>query len=42
MRFVLMIVGLAFAVLVGLYIYGQILTPETRIIEQEATGVRDV
>ena len=36
MRFVLIVVVLAVAVLAGLYIYGQMLEPETRIIEQEA------
>ncbi len=36
MRFVLIVVFLGLAALVGLFIYGQMLEPETRVIEQEA------
>ena len=35
-RFVLIVVFLILAVLAGLFIYGQSLQPQTRIIEQEA------
>ncbi|MEM9014953.1 MAG: hypothetical protein AAGB02_07580 [Pseudomonadota bacterium] len=36
MRFVLIVVFLALAALVGLFIYGQMIEPDTTIIEQEA------
>lgn len=36
MRFVLILAVLIVAALAGLYIYGQMLEPETRTIEQEA------
>ena len=36
MRFVLITVFLVIAALVGLFIYGQMLEPETAVIEQEA------
>ncbi|MEO1243625.1 MAG: hypothetical protein AAFX54_17080 [Pseudomonadota bacterium] len=39
MRFVLIIVALLAAALAGLYIYGQMLEPETQTIEQEALDV---
>ena len=42
MRFILIIFLLALAALVGLYIYGGMIEPETRTIEQEATGAVDV
>ncbi|MEM9495566.1 MAG: hypothetical protein AAGA09_06145 [Pseudomonadota bacterium] len=35
-RFILIVVFLALAVLAGLFIYGQSLQPQTRVIEQEA------
>ncbi|MHA7873003.1 MAG: hypothetical protein ACX939_11690 [Hyphococcus sp.] len=40
MRFVLIIIVLALAALTGLYLYGQMLEPETRTIEQEASRVQ--
>lgn len=39
MRFVLIIVVLLAAAVAGLYIYGQMLEPETQTIEQEALNV---
>ena len=36
MRFVLILLVLAIGALTGLYIYGQMLEPDTRTIEQEA------
>ncbi|MBB5519719.1 hypothetical protein [Amphiplicatus metriothermophilus] len=36
MRFMLILVGVVLAALAGLFIYGQLLEPETRLIEQEA------
>ena len=36
MRFILIVVLLALAALAGLFIYGQLLQPEVRTIEQEA------
>ncbi len=36
MRFILIVAALIVAALVGLFIYGQMLEPETRLIEQEA------
>ena len=36
MRFVAIIILAALAVLIGLFIYGQMLEPETRTIEVEA------
>lgn len=41
MRFILIFLLLAIAALVGLYIYGGIIEPETSTIEQEATGAND-
>ena len=38
MRFVLMLVVAAVVMLIGLYIYGSSLKPETRTIEQEAVS----
>ena len=35
-RFVLIVVFVVLALLVGLFIYGQLLQPDTRVIEQEA------
>ena len=37
-RFFLIVVGLAVAALAGLFIYGQLLEPDTRMIEQEAVS----
>jgi len=37
-RFFLIVAFLALAALVGLYIYGGMIKPETQLIEQEATG----
>jgi hypothetical protein len=37
-RFFLVIILLALAALAGLFIYGQLLQPETRTIEQEAVS----
>ena len=42
MRFFFIFLLLAIAALVGLYIYGGIIEPETTTIEQEATGASDV
>lgn len=36
MRFVLILLALVLAGLAGLYVYGQMLEPDTRTIEQEA------
>lgn len=36
MRFVLILVAVAIAAVFGLFLYGQMLEPETREIEQEA------
>ncbi len=36
MRFVLILLGLAVLILAGLFVYGQMLEPETRTIEVEA------
>jgi hypothetical protein len=36
MRFILVILGIALLALIGLFVYGQMLEPETRQIEQEA------
>lgn len=41
MRFVLVIVGLALLAAVGLFVYGQMLEPQTRQIEQEAARSGD-
>ncbi len=41
MRFVLIILGLAAIILAGLFVYAQMMEPETKTIEQEAVGVRD-
>ncbi len=41
MRFVLIILAVAAAALIGLWIYGEILQPETRQIEQEAVSPGD-
>ena len=41
MRFVLIVIGLALAALVGLYIYGGMVEPDTQVIEEPATGGRD-
>ncbi|MGE0409957.1 MAG: hypothetical protein AB7P23_11945 [Amphiplicatus sp.] len=38
MRFFLIIVLLALLALAGLFVYGALLQPETRVIEQEAIG----
>jgi hypothetical protein len=38
-RFVLILLVLVLAALAGLYIYGQMLEPDTRTIEQEALDV---
>jgi len=35
-RFVMIVVLIVLAALVGLFVYGQMLEPETRLIEQEA------
>ena len=40
MRFVLILVFLAAAVVAGLYVYGQMLEPQTRTIEVEALDVQ--
>lgn len=37
MRFVLIVIGLVIAGLIGLYIYGGMIEPETRLIEQDVT-----
>ncbi|MEO0880142.1 MAG: hypothetical protein AAFY22_10570 [Pseudomonadota bacterium] len=37
MRFVLIVIGLIIAALIGLYIYGGMIEPETRLIEQDVT-----
>lgn len=36
MRFFIIVAGLVVVVLAGLFVYGQMLQPETRVIEQEA------
>ena len=36
MRFILIVAVLVVAALIGLFIYGQMLQPDTRLIEQEA------
>ncbi|MEQ8179312.1 MAG: hypothetical protein RIC52_18955 [Amphiplicatus sp.] len=36
MRFILVVAVLVVAALIGLFIYGQMLQPDTRLIEQEA------
>ncbi len=41
MRFILVILGVALLALVGLFIYGQMLQPDTRQIEQEAVRSGD-
>ncbi|MEL7486274.1 MAG: hypothetical protein AAGJ87_03540 [Pseudomonadota bacterium] len=41
MRFVLVMIGLAIAALIGLYVYGGMIEPETRMIEEPATGGTD-
>lgn len=41
-RFILIFLVLAVVALVGLYIYGGMVEPDTRTIEQEATGAIDV
>ncbi|MEL7490693.1 MAG: hypothetical protein AAGJ73_08230 [Pseudomonadota bacterium] len=38
MRFILIMVLIAVVALVGLYIYGGMIEPETQLIEEEATG----
>ena len=38
MRFILVVVLLAIAALAGLYIYGELLKPDTQTIEQEAVS----
>lgn len=38
MRFTLIVALAALAALAGLFIYGQMLQPDTRVIEQEAHG----
>jgi len=35
-RFILVVAVLVVAALIGLFIYGQMLQPDTRLIEQEA------
>jgi len=41
-RFILILLLLALAALIGLYIYGGMIEPKTQIIEQEATGPSNV
>jgi len=38
-RFIIIVVLLILAGLAGLYVYGQMLEPQTRMIEQEALDV---
>ncbi|MEM8935634.1 MAG: hypothetical protein AAGC77_04435 [Pseudomonadota bacterium] len=40
-RFALILILLALAGLVGLFVYGQLMEPDTRIIEQEAINASD-
>ncbi|MEQ1931098.1 MAG: hypothetical protein ABL957_11315 [Parvularculaceae bacterium] len=42
MRFILAILGIALLALIGLFVYGQMLEPDTRRIEQEAVSSGDV
>lgn len=42
MRFILILVLLALAALVGLFVYGQMAQPELQTIEQEALNAGDV
>lgn len=42
MRFVLIILALAVVAVVGLFVYGQLLEPDTRVIEQEALRASEV
>lgn len=39
MRFVVILLLLALAAMAGLYVYGQMLEPEQRMIEEEARDV---
>lgn len=41
MRFILVILGIALLALIGLFVYGQMMQPETRQIEQEAVRSGD-
>lgn len=36
MRFFIIVAGLVVVALAGLFVYGQMLQPDTRVIEQEA------
>ncbi len=42
MRFALIMLAIAIAAVVGLFLYGQMLEPDTRVIEQEALRASDV
>jgi len=41
-RFVLVVLIVVILAIVGLYVYGLTLRPDTRIIEQDAVGAGDV
>ena len=41
MRFILIIGGVALTAVIGLFLYGQMLEPDTRVIEQEAMQFSD-
>lgn len=36
MRFIMIVIAVALIAVIGLFVYGQLLEPETRMIEQEA------
>lgn len=36
MRFALIVLAVAIIAIIGLFVYGQLLEPDTRVIEQEA------
>ena len=42
MRFALIMLALALVAVVGLFLYGQLLEPDTRVIEQEALRASEV
>ena len=41
MRFILILGGIAVAAIIGLRIYGEMVQPDTRVIEQEAMQFSD-
>lgn len=42
MRFALMMLAVAVVAIVGLFVYGHLMEPETRLIEQEAARAGDL